>query len=331
MGNTSGIKWNGINDAGTLQSSYEIILRDTKTNNEEKILLPDFFDQAITLGFISTNSGWSLTGNAGTAPNVNFLGTTDGKNLIIQPDSGNVGVGNDTPAFKLDVTDDSQAFAPYLQVGIDAGDPYCFIGNREGGDNLSYAEFTVSDFNIVSKALADVMSIQGRAEYITISNAGEEISRFDGATGNVGIGTTSPLGKLHVEGGSIIGNFTNDDGTVKYNLIGQNSDNSIRHSYEQSVIGLGLTFEDDNTSSASILLINTDIQLNTAGANNVIIQSTGSNGNVGIGTLSPASKLTVDGDTEVLGSANGVILVSPDNTRYRVTVANGGTLTVTAV
>jgi len=37
------------------------------------------------------------------------------------------------------------------------------------------------------------------------------------------------------------------------------------------------------------------------------------------------------GDIEVEDSASGLILKSPDGTRYRVTVANGGTLTVSAV
>jgi hypothetical protein len=55
-------------------------------------------------------------------------------------------------------------------------------------------------------------------------------------------------------------------------------------------------------------------------------------GNVGIGTAAPTSLLTLDdGDIEVIGNTNGLILESPDATRYRVTVANGGTLTVTAI
>jgi len=40
---------------------------------------------------------------------------------------------------------------------------------------------------------------------------------------------------------------------------------------------------------------------------------------------------TFAGDIEVENSANGLILESPDGTRYRVTVANGGTLSVAAV
>ena len=72
-------------------------------------------------------------------------------------------------------------------------------------------------------------------------------------------------------------------------------------------------------------------QSNTAAtAYDILLNPLG--GNVGIGTTSPASKLEVDGgDIEVDDSASGLILRSPDGTRYRVTVANGGTLSVSAV
>jgi len=54
---------------------------------------------------------------------------------------------------------------------------------------------------------------------------------------------------------------------------------------------------------------------------------------VNIGSSYPPfdSKLNVEGDAEIIGSANGVILESPDGTRYRITVQNGGTLSVSAV
>ena len=57
----------------------------------------------------------------------------------------------------------------------------------------------------------------------------------------------------------------------------------------------------------------------------------------GVG-ISSAKQLKIDtggievtGDAEITNSSNGLILKSPDGTRYRVTVANGGTLSVSAV
>ena len=48
-------------------------------------------------------------------------------------------------------------------------------------------------------------------------------------------------------------------------------------------------------------------------------------GNVGIGTTTPGDKLEIDGD------GAGIIIRSPDSTRYRITVSNAGSLTVAAV
>jgi len=55
-------------------------------------------------------------------------------------------------------------------------------------------------------------------------------------------------------------------------------------------------------------------------------------GNVGIGTLAPASKLTVEnGDVEVTSIASGIILKSPNGTRFRITVNDDGSLQTTAI
>ncbi len=68
---------------------------------------------------------------------------------------------------------------------------------------------------------------------------------------------------------------------------------------------------------------------NAVGSPSMIIDPAGK---VGIGTISPASKLEVDGgDIEVDDSASGLILRSPNGTRYRIQVDNSGNLTTTAV
>ena len=75
--------------------------------------------------------------------------------------------------------------------------------------------------------------------------------------------------------------------------------------------------------------ISDTISFSTNEIERVIIDN---DGNVGIGTNTPASLLTVDdGDIEVTNKNNGLILYSQDGTKYRITAADGGTLTVTAI
>jgi hypothetical protein len=76
----------------------------------------------------------------------------------------------------------------------------------------------------------------------------------------------------------------------------------------------------------------TGLGSNTAVLGNDSIVTTALKGNVGIGTTSPGSKLTVTGgDIEVTDSASGIILKSPNGTRYRVTVSNLGVLSAAAI
>lgn len=60
----------------------------------------------------AANSNWSLTGNSGTNPATNFLGTIDGKPLVVKTNNneamridsaGNIGIGTNSPTAKLDV------------------------------------------------------------------------------------------------------------------------------------------------------------------------------------------------------------------------------------
>ena len=125
-------------------------------------------------------------------------------------------------------------------------------------------------------------------------------------SGNVGIGTTSPGSKLEVNG-SI------DAGGDGYLINGKG--------WALEVLDV-LTLGDWDGQEFSTRIMDNN--------SSEVLRVT--DGKVGIGTISPSSKLEVDGgDIEVDDSASGLILKSPDGTRYRITVANGGTLSVTAV
>src|SRR5437868_4608873 len=75
-------------------------------------LLLSFYVLLIYQISLQAQTSWSLTGNAGTNPPTNFLGTTDNKALVLKTNkvermrltnTGNVGIGITNPSQKLDI------------------------------------------------------------------------------------------------------------------------------------------------------------------------------------------------------------------------------------
>ncbi|HTB99316.1 MAG TPA: Ig domain-containing protein [Ferruginibacter sp.] len=90
------------------------------------------------------STAWSLTGNRGTSTGTNFLGTRDSTGLQFSTDSlprmfitssGNVGIGNITPAYPLDVNGTVRAQTSFL-LGTSSG--LGGIQSASGPDGNSY-------------------------------------------------------------------------------------------------------------------------------------------------------------------------------------------------
>lgn len=199
-------------------------------------------------------------------------------------------------------------------VGIGTTSPTEKLTVQSGGTNVA-ASFHSTDNQAWISVQDDDSGTYG-ALYGTDSDKGLDVAIAGKSadirlgidtSGNVGIGTNSPAAQLDVR---------TPDGNSSSLRIGR-TDNANYWDFNHAGDDLRIY---NAAASGSNILLGVDAAGN-AEANNV-----------GIGTASPASKLDVSGgDVEIQDIASGIIMKSPDGTRYRVTVANGGTLSVAAV
>jgi hypothetical protein len=204
---------------------------------------------------------WSLSSRGGSDENKfhiyrgagNPSGLSELILFTIQP-NGNVGIGTTNPTANLDVKT-AGGFTRGLRIGPQ---------NTTTGDG-SYIEFNTSTIDGYGPQIGGVRTGAGAGDLIIRTGLNTQVERFriqDG--GNVGIGTTTPSQKLHLSGAST-----------------------------------GLRITDTNITNASFntLLIKAPGQnkfslgVNSLTSENYNLTIDGSNGNVGIGTISPNSLL----------------------------------------
>jgi len=181
---------------------------------------------------IKSNIGQSLTNDnvgIGVVP-------VDGTNkLQVEGNAtvnGNVGIGTTTPAGKLEINKPQTS-------GVDFTNPSLKLTsstiNNEGRTSITFPTSSVDLYGFsVSSWRAGTSSADGKFEIASHFNSATGFSRFiiDKLTGNVGIGTTAPTEKLHVNGkikatsinftglptsatGLSAGDVWNDAGTLK--------------------------------------------------------------------------------------------------------------------
>jgi hypothetical protein len=176
--------------------------------------------------------------------------------LTIDKD-GNVGIGNTAPFQKLSVNG---------IINSDTNEDYYgawMNGNSAAGQDSYFAAGTwynnAGYFKFIQSGTPHRLSIYtyNTSDHVTLQEAG----------GNVGIGTTSPAVNLHVES-STSAQFKVGNGTQFLRLYADADEATI-------------------LADGSV-----DMRFYTAGAEKMRIDT---NGNVGIGTTSPSTKLDVDG------------------------------------
>ncbi len=221
---------------------------------------------------------WSKTGDAGTNPATNFLGTTDGQPLIFKTsnleqarltESGRFGFGTTSPLEKFHL----QAGNFLVSQSINGVDGLITVADPSGtrvGDLYHYN---------------NEMWLQSRGNRNLNLSTGTGNVLIGLLGGKLGINTSSPTENLHVVGNAVLTGTLFSGPIVTSTFTARQNTNGVD--------GLVTVTNPSGTPAGDFYNYNDQIWLQSRG-NRPMILSTGT-GNIGVGTTNPTSKLHVNG------------------------------------
>jgi hypothetical protein len=293
---------------GPADDSIHLYVGDSNTVNSKNLYFSRYGGPTAPMGIQGTKAG------------------VGAEHIVLQPQSGNVGIGTSSPAAKLQVNGD-------LFVGVDDGSDTAtygsylnFLGATQNGDPLFMRRYNISpDKSELRVNIGDDMQQEDAFNIGTnfyVDSAWHSHLKVQ-ANGNVGVGKELATAKLHLAAGAAdpskaplkftqgINTTTPEPGAVEYdgNNLYFTNQSSVRQTIATSSAAGNFAASSSVTtpavygSSAATSNLTLDSTSN-ASKGNVLIAPSG--GNVGIGVSSPNGMLSNSSSSRLDENLNGL-------------------------
>ena len=307
---------NGVSTGGILHADGNLETQDSVkfTNLTSKVLDTTNYKPLVigstgnvhTTNWFSSGGGssWSLTGNIGINPAINFIGTTDAQPLVFKVNNSEVG-RFDTGTYSVALGQSASAtnIGATAMSGASAGGQFSFANGQGTSASGDYSFASGTSSTIASGLSATAIGSASTASGAVSIAIGQGITASGDYSTGIGVNTT-PSGTSS----TAIGNSTIASGERSTAL----GDNTTSRSFSENSFGM---YNDDYTPTSTNTWVGTD-RLFQVGNGKPIFGTSNAltilkNGNVGIGTTTPTATLDVDGSIRFrTGGTAGYVLTS---------------------